>query len=184
VIRAGELLSVIIDEKMLGKAKEYSRLFDAWAELTGKYGIAAAADHSRINDIRRNVIFVEADHPGWIQILQTREHRLLEDLQAAFPELGISGIAFKLQKAPAGAAPTTSKTEGPAAEADTASGAGAAEENAAESEAAPDQERENEDTDAVLRAYDKIKNRDLREKLKSLEQSISQKAKTRNAVRG
>jgi len=100
VKKAGDLLSAIIDEDMLGKAREYSKLFSAWEQLTKKHGIAAAASHSKLSDIKRDVLLVEADHPGWIQILQTKEHLLLEDLQAAFPGLGINGIAFRLSKTP------------------------------------------------------------------------------------
>ncbi|MDR0474945.1 MAG: DUF721 domain-containing protein [Treponema sp.] len=98
--RAGDLLSTIIDKKMMGRAREYSRLFSTWEQLTKKHKIAAAANHSRIQDLKLGILLVVADHPGWIQILQTKENLLLIDLQESFPDLNISGIAFKLSKDP------------------------------------------------------------------------------------
>ena len=81
---------------MVHKAREYNRLYSVWEELTQKHGIAAAASHSRLLDIKHGVLLIEAEHPGWIQLLQTKEHKLLQDLQTTFPDIGINGIAFKL----------------------------------------------------------------------------------------
>jgi len=81
---------------MVHKAREYNRLYSVWEELTQKHGIAAAASHSRLLEIKHGVLLIEAEHPGWIQLLQTKEHKLLQDLQTTFPDIGINGIAFKL----------------------------------------------------------------------------------------
>jgi hypothetical protein len=55
-----------------------------------------AADHSKIKYIKNKTIFIEADHQGWIQILQTRQHKLLKILSTSFSELKIEAIAFVL----------------------------------------------------------------------------------------
>ncbi|MDR0624806.1 MAG: DUF721 domain-containing protein [Treponema sp.] len=158
--KIGDMLSLIIDEKMIHKAQGYSKLFASWAWLTKKYGIAAAADHSRIREMDRNVLLVEADHPGWIQILQTKEHKLLADLQGQFPDLGIAGISFRLSRTPP--QPEVSPEE----EHESAD-KGVSEEIPA---AAPFSE------ETVSRgkktAYEKIKDKELRETLKSLERSV------------
>jgi hypothetical protein len=36
------------------------------------------------------------DHPGWKQILQTKQSKLLYDFRVRFPELEISGISLML----------------------------------------------------------------------------------------
>jgi hypothetical protein len=100
VKKAGDLLSVFFDEKTKQRAQGYSKLFSSWVRLTKKYGIAAAADHSRIRELEQNVLLVEADHPGWIQILQTKSHKLLADLQVQFPDLALTGISFRLSREP------------------------------------------------------------------------------------
>jgi hypothetical protein len=44
------------------------------------------------------VLIVEADHPGWIQILQTKQAELLLAVQRQCPRLDIRGIAFRLSR--------------------------------------------------------------------------------------
>jgi hypothetical protein len=159
--KVGDLLSLIIDEKMIHKAHGYSKLFASWAWITKKYGIAAAADHSRIRELDRNILLVEADHPGWIQILQTKEHKLLADLQGQFPDLGISGISFRLSR------PSLRPGE-PPEETVYAAPEAASVADPTPKESAPDGKKA---------AYENIKDKELRESLKSLERSISAKKK-------
>jgi predicted nucleic acid-binding Zn ribbon protein len=153
--KVGELLSAFFDEKMMAQAQGYSKLFLSWARLTKKYGIAAAADHSRIRELDRNVLIVEADHPGWIQILQTKEHKLLEELRSQFPDLDINGISFRLSRAPFPEA--EGERDGP--EEAGVSGAEPLPEDTPGEEKKP--------------GYEGIKDERLKESLKSLEKSIA-----------
>ncbi|MDR1839919.1 MAG: DUF721 domain-containing protein [Treponema sp.] len=93
---AGDILSALFDEGFVKKAQGYSKLFDSWQDITAKNGIAAAADHSRIKDLDRGILLVEMDHPGWKQILQTKQTKLLNDFRIRFPEMDISGISLIL----------------------------------------------------------------------------------------
>jgi hypothetical protein len=163
--KAGDLLSAIIDEKTIHQARGYSRLFRSWEWLTKKYRIAAAADHTRIKDLNRNILIVEADHPGWIQILQTKEHKLLEELRAGFPDLDIQGISIRLSREPP-----------PPGEQDAAAEAG--EPPAAELSAPSPEEIAPEKHGP---AYENIKDPELRERLESLEKNIAARWKTRRA---
>ncbi|MCL2880185.1 MAG: DUF721 domain-containing protein [Treponema sp.] len=156
--KAGDLLSAIIDEKTIGKAKEYSRLFAAWEQLTEKFGIAAAAYHTRILDFRRGIVMTEADHPGWIQLLQTKEHLLLYDLQKLFPSLGITGLSFSLGK---------TSPDSPAA----------SEEQAAAQPAHPAQpipELPADEPPDCRTGYEKIKDGSFKDALQSLEKAIKE----------
>jgi len=155
VKKVGELLSGILNIDMTGKAREFSRLFSLWEQLTAKYGIAAAAAHSQIQDIQRGVLLVGVDHPGWIQIFQTKEHLLLSDLQKSFPELGINGLAFRLGKAP----PVSTEPEIK----QTASG------NLRTQSGGRETEKEAQDAAVGL---DRIKNAALKEKFKKLEETV------------
>jgi hypothetical protein len=160
--RAGEVLSALFDERLMKKAQGYSRLFAYWAEAVRKNGIAAAADHSRIRELERGVLQIEADHPGWIQILQTKETKILTDFRRAFPDLDISAISLMLSR---GAAPLDAEAPEPDAE-------------------APEPDAEGAGTkipagQTEISGYDAIKNAGFKETLKRLEKSIAAKERSR-----
>jgi hypothetical protein len=94
--KAGDLLSSFLDERVLNTARGYSELFSSWQSIAGD-NLAA---HSRIRELEHSVLLVEADHPGWIQILQTREKNLLDALRRRFPDQNITGISFRLSREP------------------------------------------------------------------------------------
>jgi len=95
---AGDILSALFDEQFMKKAQKYSKFFDSWKDITAKNGIAAAADHSHIKDLDRGILLIEMDHPGWKQILQTKQSKILNDFRIRFPDLDISGISLILGK--------------------------------------------------------------------------------------
>ena len=98
--KAGDLLSTILDEDTMKKARTYSGFFSSWEKVTQEAAIAAASEHSHIVELDRHIIMVEADHPGWIQLLQTKQNELLKAVRQRFPELSLSGISFRLCRDP------------------------------------------------------------------------------------
>jgi len=112
--KAGDIISGLFKqrfgEEFLENAMLSSELFNSWekticqvwphGEDQKSEDIPAAAVHSRIIELERGVLYVEADHPGWIQILQTRQAELLLAIQRRCPKLDIRGIAFRLSKEP------------------------------------------------------------------------------------
>ena len=107
--RVGDVLSSIFDENMMQKARGYSALFSCWKDLTEKNGITAAADHSWITSLDRGLVWIEVDHPGWKQILQTKESKLLSDFRCRFPDMDISGISIMLSRT--GTRPESTESE-------------------------------------------------------------------------
>jgi hypothetical protein len=97
VKKIGELLSAFFDEDTIKKARGYNDLFSSWRDIAGE-NIAA---HSRIVELEKTVLRIEADHPGWIQILQIRQKGLLNRVCRKFPSLKITGISFRLSRDPA-----------------------------------------------------------------------------------
>jgi hypothetical protein len=100
--KAGDVLSSLFNEQfdsqLLKDARYYSGFFSAWSTLTGEIGLAAAAAHSRIADLDQGLLVIEVDHPGWKQILLTKQRQLLGAVQHRFPDLNIRGISFWLGK--------------------------------------------------------------------------------------
>jgi Protein of unknown function (DUF721). len=158
---AGNILSALFDEQFMKKAKTYSKFFDSWKDITEKNGIAAAADHSQIKDLDRGILLIEIDHPGWKQILQTKQTKLLNDFRIRFPELGISGISLMLG---------SGKPQNTTQETETAQESAAPAAVVAEAEA---------ETEVSAKGYDAIKDEEFRETLKKLGQSIAVGEKSR-----
>ena len=115
--KAGEIISELFREKFgeefLENARSTSGLFSSWAQVVaeaclcattktehGSEDIPPAAVHSRIRELERGVLLVEADHPGWIQILQTKQTALLSAVQRRYPDLDIRAISFRLSREP------------------------------------------------------------------------------------
>jgi len=92
--KASDLLGTILSPQVAATVEGWSSFFGFWGKAAGP-NLAA---HSRPVDVRNGIVFVEAEHPGWIQLLQMNQHRIMETIRHAFPELGITGIAFKLAK--------------------------------------------------------------------------------------
>ncbi|MDR0720795.1 MAG: DUF721 domain-containing protein [Treponema sp.] len=148
--RAGELLASFFDQQAFGAAQDYSDLFSSWRSIAGE----ALADHSRIRELERSVLLVEADHPGWIQILQTEEKKLLDNLRRRFPDRHITGISFRLSRDPPPLANTPPRTVPDKAA-----------EEAIQEPPGP--------TEDIL--YEKIGDEHFRDALKRLEESIKRK---------
>jgi predicted nucleic acid-binding Zn ribbon protein len=110
--KAGDIISLLFKQRFgedfMENARSSAELFNSWEKTVcqvwprgddQKNGdIPAAAVHSRIKELEHGILLVEADHPGWIQILQTKQAELLQAVQRRCPKLDIRGIAFRLEK--------------------------------------------------------------------------------------
>jgi hypothetical protein len=118
--KAGDILSALFNERFdpvfLKKAKTTAGLFTSWAAITDEVGIASSSAHSRIAELERGILLIETDHPGWRQLLQTKQGRLLDTVRRLYPELDIRGIAFRLSRDPWSFAPETPPDEAPGPE--------------------------------------------------------------------
>ena len=159
VKRAGELLAAFFDQQTFTAAREYSDLFSSWRSPAGD----ALAAHSRIRELEHSVLLVEADHPGWIQILQTREKDLLDALRRRFPDRHIRGISFRLSREPLSPLPDRASPADP-------------DENAGGQVSEPSFAADSGATTEDL--YGKIGDGQFRETLKRLERSIQRKDAT------
>lgn len=86
------LLSSFFNADKLRHGERYADFFASWPSLVG----TRLAAHSHVADIDKGMLIIEAEHPGWIQLLQLRQTHLLEDVARRYPELALRGIAFRL----------------------------------------------------------------------------------------
>jgi hypothetical protein len=126
--KAGDILSSLFNEKFdpvfLKRARTTAGLFTSWETITEKVsretqdkGFASSSAHSRIAELERGILLIEVEHPGWRQILQTRQSQLLSTVQHRYPELNIRGIAFRLSRDPQSFSVAAQAPETPEAEA-------------------------------------------------------------------
>ena len=154
--KAGELLSVFFTKETLDEAEGYTKLFRSWEEVVNDLHIQSAGDYSRIVRFERNILLIEADHPGWIQILQSKQRDLLLEFQSRFPDFSIKEISFRLSRTPI-FKPAEKELE---AEAKAEKEAVAVEKTSVETDIANEP------------LYERIRDDDFRESLKRLEKSI------------
>jgi predicted nucleic acid-binding Zn ribbon protein len=121
--KADEILSTFFRMYNLEDGAEYVSFFESWQETVG----VDLASHSRVADIQNGAAIVEMDHPGWMQMFQMREKKILTAIQKRFPDLGITRFSLRLvdadtwerrapaQRKPAPPAETDAGRDAPAA---------------------------------------------------------------------
>jgi len=82
---------------MAKKGEDYVGFSRSWKSIAG----SRLGEHSHPADLRHGLLIVEAEHQGWMQLLQLQQDRMLEEIQRKFPDLEITGMAFRLGKAAA-----------------------------------------------------------------------------------
>ena len=110
--KAAEVISALFKDRFgpefVEKAQQNAGLFSSWPQIVKEVwpntadpdqnadDIPAAAAHSKIRELERGLLTVEADHPGWVQILQIKQGELLSAVKRKYPELDIRSISFRL----------------------------------------------------------------------------------------
>ena len=91
----------------VGESKKAQDIFAAWEHVLSKIRAVNQEenpnegqnllDHSRIIDLKNGVLLVEADHPGWISLLQLHKKFILKGMNMYLPNVEISTMAFRLK---------------------------------------------------------------------------------------
>jgi hypothetical protein len=91
----------IVEEAFLGKSSKAQLESDF--EKNGIYGGALeqnrvtarkTAEHSRVSYIKNNILYVETDHQGWAQILQTIQRKIISAINKKHPNVSVNSIVF------------------------------------------------------------------------------------------
>jgi hypothetical protein len=80
--------------------KKNKSIFESWNDILEKTLLTmnGAENHSRIINLSNEILTIEADHTGWIQILQTQKNKILEIIHQNFQELTVEEIEVVLGK--------------------------------------------------------------------------------------
>ncbi len=96
---AAALISLFFDQKKIAEGQRYASFVSDWQNIVGE----RLASHSWVADADKGVLLVEAEHPGWIQLLQLKQNDILQRTARAYPELQLKAVAFRLGKRSAAA---------------------------------------------------------------------------------
>ncbi len=91
--KASDLLASILPAESMDKTNMWSDFFRSWKSIAGERFCV----HAKPVDLKNGIVIVEAEHPGWIQLIQFEQNRMLKKFQNNFPELKLRGIAFKVK---------------------------------------------------------------------------------------
>ena len=91
--KAGDILKELFGHLNFQEGEEYVSFFSDWMDLVG----VDLACHVRPLDIRRKCLLLEVDHPGWMQMFQLKQKRILHRIQKKHPSLGITSVHFRLK---------------------------------------------------------------------------------------
>ena len=99
--KAAEILARLLEKGPAG-APPFHALFGGWQEIAGP----SLAEHCRAYEVRHHSLLVEADHPGWMQLLLMQKKAILARIHQRFPQLELRDIRVRVGGAkPAMAAP-------------------------------------------------------------------------------
>ncbi|MFP4644147.1 MAG: DUF721 domain-containing protein [Spirochaetales bacterium] len=96
--KADRILSALFERLNISDSEGYVRLFSTWRSVCDEVSSRGLADHSVIIDVRHGTVIVAVDHPGWLQLIQMQEKRLLGKLQKRFPDMGLQAIHFYISR--------------------------------------------------------------------------------------
>jgi len=89
-----ELLRQTIDRYHLAPALAKAEVFEEWPRIVG----ATLATRSRPMRFQGEMLWIEVEHPAWIQELNMLRTQLLSRIREEFPEAKIQKLHFILKK--------------------------------------------------------------------------------------
>lgn len=92
--KADEILLKLLGNLKVTENRSYTSLFGSWEKIAG----IDIANHSELIDIKNKILFINVDHPGWIQLIQIKKKEIKRRIKSVFPELEIQDIRIFLGK--------------------------------------------------------------------------------------
>lgn len=109
VVSAGNIMEMLFSNLNVEDSSKAITISNEWKKIVSKIKSSPdidekrndnlgnnISDHSRIVDLKNGVLLVEADHPGYINLLQFYKNFILKGFQMNGNKYGIRNVAFKL----------------------------------------------------------------------------------------
>lgn len=91
--KADDLIQNFLDSVGQSEGAHYTKLFQSWKAIVGEH-IAA---HAQPVDVRATSLYVEADHPGWVQMVMLKRNQILSQLKRRVPQIPITGLSIRVR---------------------------------------------------------------------------------------
>ncbi len=102
------LLKTLFDKTTLKEGHEYHSFFSNWEKVIGyKY-----AQHSKPIEVREHFLYIEVDHPGWVQLIQLNEKGIIKKIKQFYPDLSVKFIKIKIKSEKNGKSGTNPENNG------------------------------------------------------------------------
>ena len=96
---SSNILEAYFSDLLKGKFEEISALDSGWQKIIG--GLPSHGEklvtHSNLKEIKNGILFVETDHPAWIQLFNFNKKRILKIFNAEFAEFNAKDIQFTVK---------------------------------------------------------------------------------------
>lgn len=105
IMNASEMITRIFKNISPSQIEQGNKIVNLWREIVesiksnsinGENIGKNMASHSKVVDLKNGILLVEADHPGWIQMLGNYKKYILRGFEMKIPELKINSLAFQL----------------------------------------------------------------------------------------
>lgn len=106
IITVNEMLHLVCDNIEKAELERSNKLLKSWkfvvssiksSGINGENLGANLYSHSRVIDLKNEILLVECDHPGWIQTMRLYQKYILTGLKRGVPEAKITSLAFRLR---------------------------------------------------------------------------------------
>ena len=92
--KADEILKQILKNINVHNDIPAPSFFNSWEKIAG----IDIANHSELEEIRNNILYISVDHQGWIQIILLKKQNILKAVRTLFPELNIQNLRVFYKK--------------------------------------------------------------------------------------
>ena len=90
--KASDVLNAFMDQFHIDNAEAHVGFYSSWKEIAG----LDLAAHVRPVDIKNGSVILDVDHPGWMQRLQMKKRRIIQEIRRRFPELGVTNMYMRV----------------------------------------------------------------------------------------
>lgn len=99
VMNFNDIINITFSNIEKENLEKNNKLFSVWKKVVTSVSKVGQNlyDHSSVCELKNGILLIEADHPGWIQMLQMNSQYIIRGLKMYASELKICSLAFKLK---------------------------------------------------------------------------------------